>query len=226
VDTLEGAGAGSTALASVRGYLLELGAARLRARNVSALYRGAELLGSPLIHDETLPPAAILPATPPAKRSPKRASKPAALLGGAARPPIVASGGGVLMLARGDGAVRLLHSTLPFEVAQPSLFARYGMGAIVIGVTVLWQLYRRGKGGNADAKKGNRGRDEAEAMRGGGRNSKAMQGMRRALGDDGAAEQLYQGHMRAYGQAAGAGPSSGSGGGRGRGQRYEDDSDD
>ena len=130
------------------------------------------------------------------------------------------------LLARGDGAVRLLHSTLPFEVAQPSLFARYGMGAIVIGVTVLWQLYRRGKGGNADAKKGNRGRDEAEAMRGGGRNSKAMQGMRRALGDDGAAEQLYQGHMRAYGQAAGAGPSSGSGGGRGRGQRYEDDSDD
>ena len=221
VDTLEGAGAGSTALASVRGYLLEAGADRLRARNVSALYRGAELLGSPLVHDETLPPPAILPATPPAKRSSKRGSMPAALL----RPPIVASGGGVLMLARGDGAVRLMHSTLPYEVAQPSLFSRFGMGAVVIGVAVLWQLYRRGKGGNA--KKGSRDRDEADAMRSGGRNSKAMQGMRRALGDDGAAEQLYQSHMRSYGQA---GPSSGSGNGRdmgrGRGgQRYEDDSD-
>ena len=222
MDTLEGAGAGGTALASVRGYLLEVGAARLRARNVSALYRGAELLGSPLIHDEVLPPTAIPPAAPPAKRSSKRASTPAALLGGAARPPIVASGGGLLMVARGDGAVRLLHSTLPFEVAQPSLFSRFGMGAVVIGVTVLWQLYRRSKGGSA--KKGNRERDEAEAMRGGGRNSKAMQGMRRALGNDGAAEQLYQSHMRSYGQA---GPSSGSGNGtRARGQRYEDDSDD
>ena len=221
METLEGAGAGGTALASVRGYLLEVGAARLRARNVSALYRGAELLGAPLVHDETLPFAAVAPAAPPPKRRSKRASVPAAPLGDAARPPIVASGGGVLVLARGDGALRLLHSTLPYEVPQPSLFARFGMGAVVIGVTIVWQLYRRGKG--SSAKKGHRAREAAEAMRGGGRNSpghsKAMQGMRRALGDDGAAEHLYQSHMRSYTQA---GPS----GANGRGGDYEDDSDD
>ena len=104
---------------------------------------------------------------------------------------------------------------------NPSLFARFGMGAVVIGVTIVWQLYRRGKGGSA--KKGHRAREAAEAMRGGGRNSpghsKAMQGMRRALGDDGAAEHLYQSHMRSYTQA---GPS----GANGRGGDYEDDSDD
>ena len=220
MDTLEGAGAGGTALASVRGYLLEVGAARLRARNVSALYRGTELLGAPLIHDETLPPAAAAPAAPPPKRRSKRAPVRAAPPGDAPRPPIVASGGGVLLLARADGALRLLHSTLPYEVPQPSLLARFGMGAVVIGVTIVWQLYRRGKGGGA--KKGHRAR-EAEAVRGGGRNapshSKAMQGMRRALGDDGAAEQLYQSHMRSYTQA---GPS----GAHGRGGAYEDDSDD
>ena len=76
----------------MRGYLLEVGAARLRARNVSALYRGTELLGAPLIHDETLPPAAAAPAAPPPKRRSKRAPVRAAPPGDAPRPPIVASG--------------------------------------------------------------------------------------------------------------------------------------
>jgi len=132
------------------------------------------------------------------------------------------------MVARADGAVHLLHSTLPYEVAQPSLFSRFGMGAVVIAVTVLWQLYRRGKGGGAT--KGKRDmQEESKAPYAHGRHTKAMQGMRRgALGDDGATEELYQSHMRSYGQP---GPSSGngngnsSGSGSGRGQRYHDDSD-
>ena len=182
---------------------------------MSGLYLGAEITGALLVHDETLTPAAPLPSTTTSMASsPWPWPRPAATASarrGAAPPPLVASGGGVLLLARADGAVRLLHSTLPYEASQASLLSRFGMAAVVVVVTVLWQLYRRKGGG---VKKGGRGREEAEEPY---RNSRAMQGMRQALGDDGAAEQLYRSHMRSYGQ-----PPRSNGKGRGR---HDDDSD-
>ena len=64
----------------------------------------------------------------------------------------------------------------PFQIVCVPVFILHciSSGAIVIGVTILWQLYRRSKGSGKKGKKDT----EADGFKGGGRYGRDPKGMR------------------------------------------------
>ena len=177
-------------LTAFRGYLVMLSDAALRARNVSSIYASGEPLPAALVHSEPLG------ITQPKRRA-RHAPPPA--------PRTVLAVGSLLLVesAREEGGqsvVKLYASTLPYEPATPPTWPQYVMAAAVLGITAIYQLYKRrgsskeeeDRGASGRGGRGNRGGRGAAPPRG-------LPGMdSRAAG----AQAHYAAHMSAYGSAA------------------------
>ena len=220
------------ALTTIRGYLFTVGESTLAARNVSKLYHTADPEPAALVHSEPLaaPPDAYWPNGGAVGEEGALAATGAAGGGATGSRPlrVLLTSGSTLLVESGGGeggavsTLRLYTSTLPYDPPVPPTWPKYVMGAAVIGITVVWQLYKRGskgKGGDRDRKGGRGGKG------GGGR------GGRYDFGDgddydDGrggggdrygrAAAAHMDAHMRGYGgKGGGFGSGGGSGGGGG-----------
>ena len=199
----------SDALSTVKGYLVAVGEQTLSARNVSTLY-----------HASAEPSAAALVHFEPVSRSEYVEQDE--------RPPRVLLGSGSVLVVESDdlseedgsgqqrmSRLRIYSSTLPYEPPVPPTWPKYVMGIAVVGITGIYQLYkRRGKGKNDDNRAdrygpggdrygpgGDRGkREDPFAARYGGRGGRPGQTGSWAQG----AEAHYAAHMgAAYGQRGG-----------------------
>ena len=228
----------SASLGAVRGYLLSAGEAGLAVRNVSTFYRSNQPSPAELVHYEPMAPRAVADAAAAALVADGRRRD--AHGDWAVRPRMLLASG-TTVVVEGSGAVHLYSSSLPYEVPVPPTWPQYAMGAAVIGITVVWQLFkRRGKSAKeADDPAYGKRRGGRGGGRGGGRNGRGrrdeddfadmrdVRGGRGAMNSGAAAH--YAAHMGAYGDRGGGGNrGSGAGGIRGgfMGGDYGDDSDD
>lgn len=157
------------ALATVKGYLFALDAQQLTARNVSTLYHTSEPQPAALVHAEPVPPPSAPPPLPSDQMIATGTGTGTGAAGGGAgaggRPPrVLLSAGGALLVeggpadgAAGGGQLRVYATSLPYDPPQPPTWPTYVMGAAVIGITAVWQLYKRRGKGDKDGGRGSRG---------------------------------------------------------------------
>ena len=200
------------ALATVKGYLLTIDRRGLTARNVSTLYQSSESVLADLVHAEPLVP-------PPVTEDPAAAiAADGTLLGRAPRPRVMLTAGSALLVESGadDGGttLRLYAAQLPYDPPVSPTWPTYVMGAAVIGITAIWQLYKRRGKGDKDEGRG----DRRGGKRGGKGRYDDMPDMPRGFdprmggGPDSA---HYAAHMQSYGRGPPNPRGPGSGGRRG-----------
>ena len=157
-------------LASVRGYLIAVSESSLIVHNVSSLYRSGRVARCVRPHACGAARASTAYLRWTAREGLQslrrgqmriRAAAPSRLLLASGNTLLVESAAvatpGVSVSGQDahGSTLRLYASSPPYEPPTMPTWPKYVMGAAVIGITVVWQLYRRGRG---DSRRQGRGR--------------------------------------------------------------------
>jgi hypothetical protein len=230
VEPGSGDEAPALSLSAVRGYLFALSESGLSARNVSTIYHTANPAPAVIVHSEPLvlqqSPSGCSTSTQRGKRrrSGRAATRDACASGDGKVQQFLLSSGSLLLVegtspGTAGAGLRVYASTLPYTPRQPSTWPAYAMGAAVIGVTIVWQLYKRkSKSGEEDDKRDKVGRGDKRGGRGGQQWKSGRSGDEDGVYSDQrykGAQAHYAAHMQTFGRGGrgkGIGPSFMGGG--------------